>query len=190
MKKKFLYGFLGLIAFCWLVSNCGGSTSNETVDTDSTKNESVSEPKKDSVLWQRREEIDPMDDSKTIFSSLSSENYVNLDFPYEGDTYARFCVRSSKKYGLDVIFSIDRGQLSGREYNGNNYILVRFDNKPAQKFYFNNAADGSSEVVFLSNPRSFIKKAKVAHKILAETEVYQNGVPRWTFVCDKPLEWE
>ena len=45
---------------------------------------------------------DEMTDSENIWASVKSDNYVNQDFPYEGNTYASITVRYMKKYGYDV----------------------------------------------------------------------------------------
>lgn len=139
--------------------------------------------------WDLTEEVDPMTDVKSVWKSLKSDNCNHFDFPYQGDTYATITVRYMKKYGTDVIFQIDRGQINGSKYRGNDYLTVRFDDGPAEKYYFNNADDGDSEMVFLKATTKFINKAKKAHRILVETSIYQEGNPTWIFTCDDPLTW-
>lgn len=102
----------------------------------------------------------------SYWHSLSSNNYAYFDFPYEGGSYLTITVRYMKKYGYDVLLSISRGQIVGSEYNGTNYIRVRFDCDKAQKWYYNESIDGSNTVVFLQNPQKFIEKLQNAKDII------------------------
>lgn len=155
-----------------------------------TNEEEEVAPEPELKRWDVQEEVDEMDDSRSVWKSLRSDDYQSFDFPYQGYTYANITVRYMKRYGTDVIFSIDRGQLNGNEYNGNDYLNIRFDDEKAERYYFNESDDRSSEIVFLRNPSKFIKKAKKAKRILIQTSVYQEGSPTWHFSCDEPLEWE
>ena len=95
-----------------------------------------------------------------------------------------------KKYGNDVILTLSKGQLLSNEYNGTNYVTVRFDDDAPQKYYTNTPADGSSNVLFLNNAKKFIKRAKTAKTIKIQVPVYQEGTPIFTFKVDVPLTWE
>ena len=143
----------------------------------------------DSVTWVLRTETDEMTDSKNIWATIVSDNYISQDFPYNGETYARITVRYMKKYGYDVLISIDRGQINGSEYNGTDYITARFDDSAPKKYYFNESADGSPETVFLRNAKDFMGKCKTANTIKIDLPLYQYGRPVFTFHVDKPLEW-
>lgn len=138
--------------------------------------------------WTRKEETDPMNDSKSVFVSVISDNTNKLDFPY-GDVYVKLTVRRMKKYGVDVLVNSSSGQIYGSEYNGDNYVTIRFDSNNPMRFYFNEASDGSSDVVFLRKRTAFIRAAKKAHKIIVEIPYYQAGRQVFTFTTPKPLEW-
>lgn len=188
--------FLGIILIVIAGKNSSNNDSNIELLTDDVTNEQsakISENNeasaKDSVLWNFRTKIDEMTDSKNIWASIRSDNYINQDFPYEGNTYASITVRYMKKYGYDVLIEIDRGQIVGSEFTGDNYVTVRFDSTAAKKYYFNDAADGSSETVFLKNAKDFIEKSKKAKAIKVEIPVYEAGRPIFSFHVDKPLEW-
>lgn len=111
----------------------------------------------------------------------------NFDFPYEGNSYLTITVRWMKKYGYDVLLEITKGQMVGNEYNGTNYVRVRFDGGKVQKFYYNEPNDGSSNLVFLKKAHTFIEKCKSAKDIIIEQEFYQEGVHQFKFHVDEPL---
>lgn len=149
----------------------------------------VPEPEPEKVLWSITEEKDEMTDSKNIWATINSNNSITQDFPYEGYTYAFITVRYMKKYGYDVLIRISQGQINGRSYYGTDYITARFDEGTPKKYYFDEAADGSSETVFLRNSSDFIKKCKQAKDIKIDIPIYQGGRPVFTFHVDEPLVW-
>lgn len=146
----------------------------------------VEKPKKE---WSVSREVDPMTDKETVWKSITSKNGINQDFPYEGYTQAHITVRKSPKYGTDVYVQIDRGQINGNEYRGTNYVTVRFDKTKAKRYYFNEAASGSSDIVFLQGVNDFIRRAKEAKSIKMEVPVFEYGDAFFEFEVDEPLEW-
>lgn len=165
-------------------------TSGSSSNNDSTK----VEPKKEvievpNITWNYTEEVDEMTDAVNKWASIKSDNYINQEFPYQGATFAEIGVRYMKKYGTDVMIKITQGQIIGNEYNGTNYITVRFDEDAPKKYYFNEAADLSTETVFLTNPKSFIEGCKKAKNIKVEIPLYQAGRPLFRFYVDESLVW-
>ncbi|MBO7559114.1 MAG: hypothetical protein J6T52_11560 [Bacteroidaceae bacterium] len=146
-------------------------------------------PCKSKVVWDFSIEKDEMTDSKNIWASIISDNSISQDFPYEGLTFAKITIRYMKKYGFDAIISITKGQIHGNRYNGNNYITARFDDRTPKKYYYNEAADGSSEMVFISSKSDFIKKCKQAKDIKIDIPIFQAGRPLFIFHVDEPLVW-
>ena len=163
----------------------------EEVAVDSVEAYDVDEilPEKTKVVWDFTIDKDEMTDSKNIWAKIISDNSVSQDFPYEGFTYAKITIRYTKKYGYDAIISVTKGQILGNRYNGTNYITARFDDGTPKKYYFNEAADGSSEMVFISNKSEFIKKCKQAKSIKLDIPLYQAGRPVFIFQVDEPLTW-
>lgn len=141
------------------------------------------------VTWNFTIVKDEIYDTNNIWAEIKSDNYISQRFPYEGYTYATISVRYMKKYGYDVIIVISKGQIHGNRYNGNNYITARFDEGSPKKYYFNEAADGSSDRVFLSSKSDFIKRCKQAKDIKIDIPIYQAGRPLFTFHVDEPLVW-
>lgn len=190
--KKIILAIVG-VSFLVLCINCNSiTTSNGTyldsdtavIDTALYGNTPIEVEKK---AWSLKTKQDDMDDSKSYFYSLQSDNYANFDFPYEGDSYLTIVVRWMKKSGYDVLLKITDGQMVGNEYNGTNYVRVRFDGGKVQKFYYDEPNDGSSNLVFLRNAQKFIEKCKNAKDIIIEQEFYQEGVHQLKFHVDEPL---
>ena len=147
------------------------------------------EDDEDLVTWNINTSIDEMTDTKNIWASITSDNYIEQNFPYEGKTHATITVRYMKKYGYDVLLGIERGQIIGIDINGTNYVTARFDNSTPKKYYFDEAADGSSDHVFLRNAKDFMEKCKKAKEIKVDIPIYQAGKPVFTFHVEKPLQW-
>lgn len=190
--KKIILAIVG-VSFLVLCINCNSITTSNgayldsdtaVIDTALYGNTPIEVEKK---AWSLQTKQDEMDDSKSYWYSLQSDNYANFDFPYEGDSYLTITVRWMKKYGYDVLLEITDGQMVGNEYNGTNYVRVRFDGGKVQKFYYNEPNDGSSNLVFLRNAQKFIEKCKNAKDIIIEQEFYQEGVHQFKFHVDEPL---
>lgn len=190
--KKIILAIVG-VSFLVLCINCNSITTSNgayldsdtaVIDTALYGNTPIEVEKK---AWSLQTKQDEMDDSKSYWYSLQSDNYANFDFPYEGDSYLTITVRWMKKSGYDVLLKITDGQMVGNEYNGTNYVRVRFDGGKVQKFYYDEPNDGSSNLVFLRNAQKFIEKCKNAKDIIIEQEFYQEGVHQFKFHVDEPL---
>lgn len=186
-----LFIFAILISTCNKTRNVGGREDSlavvTAIDTTTTALNSTEEQIK---RWNETSEKDEMTDVMSYWSTLISDNTVYFDFPYEGGSELKITVRYMKKYGTDVIISISQGQMLCNEYNGTNYVTVRFDDTPAKKYYTNEPADGSPDNLFLNNPKDFINRAKTAKTIKIEVPFYQEGNHVFTFTVDEPLKWE
>ena len=168
-----------------------GKKVNNTVAVAATEDKVEVENKndKDLITWHYESSMDEMTDTKNVWASLKSDNYIEQEFPYEGDTYATIIIRYMKKYGTDVILEIDRGQIVGIDVNATNFVSAKFDDAEPRKYYFDNAADMSTEQVFLRNAKDFINRCKSAKVIKVDIPMFQAGRPVFTFHVDKPLEW-
>lgn len=181
-----------------MVGKCSSSKSAEPVGEDYVEADSVdvveadnsySNSKPVTKTWDFAIDKDPMSDTNNIWASIRSDDYITQDFPYEGSTYAKITVRYMKKYGYDVIIEITKGQINGRSYYNTDYITARFDDGKPQKYYFNEAADGSSTIVFLHRSSDFIKRCKQAKDIKIDIPIYKGGRPVFSFHVDEPLVW-
>lgn len=195
------YGLIGFGVFVLIgfIATLGGNsnTNSQNSDSDSIVVDSVeiddvsiaSQEEKQLKTWNYSTDTDEMNDSKSRFASLVSDNTVNFDFPYQGGSSLSLIVRYMKKYGTDVYIKISSGQFICNEYQGTNNVRVRFDDAAPIKFSTNEPSDGSSDMLFLNNAKKFIKLAKQAKTIKIEAPFYQEGNRIFTFTVDKPLEW-
>lgn len=141
------------------------------------------------ITWDKSEKVDPMTDKVTKYASLRSQDYVNLRFPYEGDTYMTMTIRQ-KGGQTDIYLVIDRGQIQCNEYSGTDFVNVRFDDENPIKFRTAEAASGDSEIVFISgNINKFINKCKKAKNIKVQIPIYHYGQALFTFYVTDPLQW-
>ena len=185
---------IGVITTLFLCTNGNEKEVPSAYDEDVDSIEEVMEsqidaPQPTKAEWKFNIQRDEMTDTKNIWATIESDNYITQNFPYEGQTYASITIRYMKKYGYDAIIQITKGQINGSNYYGTDYITARFDEGSAKKYYFNDAADGSSEMVFLRNSSDFIKRCKQAKDIKIDIPLYQEGRPVFTFHVDEPLTW-
>ena len=115
MKKGCLIT-IGVLFFIFVIAIIGAALSpDEGNDSSSTeqKEQIGNVEKKDAeTKWTYSENIDEMTEKKTFFASLTSDNKVDFDFPYEGGSSLSINVRQSPKYGKDVYFTISKGQFT------------------------------------------------------------------------------
>jgi hypothetical protein len=116
-----------------------------------------------------------------------SVNSLHLSFPYNGKNYGHLIVRQHPQYGLDVIVSVDQGQILCDVYTCK--LKIRFDDGPVQNFTMAPAADQSTTVVFAKYTKWAIKKLRAAHKISVQVPMYQEGNQVLKFKVKKPLVW-
>lgn len=195
--KFYLGGTLLILGNLFAICSCGQSSKNTgineyvdsvCVDSDYVTSDDITTTEQ-IKKWNYSTETDEMNDSKSRFASLTSDNSIEFDFPYNGGSTMYLTVRYMKKYGTDVILKISSGQFLCNEYNGTNYVRVRFDDGAATKFNTLEPSDGSTDQLFLSNAKKFISLAKKAKIIKVEAPFYQEGNRVFTFSVDKPLEW-
>ena len=139
--------------------------------------------------WQYDQQNDAMTSKASRTASIKSSNSLDLDFPYKGLNFGHLQIRQHPKWGLDVIFSIDKGQLQCNSYGGCP-IEVRFDDAPAVRFSGTEPADNSSDTVFIQGAPKFIALAKKSKRILIRMNVYHGGAPVLEFSSPKTLEWD
>ncbi len=131
-------------------------------------------------LWSYSHTDDPMSKGITRLASLYSSNTVNFDFPYGGEQNGSLTLRTDPKYGKDVIFSIEKGQILCASYDGCT-VLVRFDDEDAASYTAVGAADNSSETIFIRNYSRFIEKMMKAKRVRISVNIYQEGSPVFDF---------
>jgi hypothetical protein len=121
--------------------------------------------------WEYQENTDEMDGSVIKFASCKSINSVEFDFPYGGGSYLQLLVRKMKGRN-EVILKISKGQFIG---SYSETCKIKFDDGPVKEYSFNDAADGSSDYIFLESAASIIKQLKQAKHVKIQPTFYQAG---------------
>ena len=137
--------------------------------------------------WAYLDNADPMTDRLTSTACTTSTNQVRLDAPYE-DVAAELCIRQSPKWGLDVFVQLrGDGQILCRPFR-DCAVKVRFGEGAQQSFSAADSADGSSNIIFLTNASRFVTGVKAADLTRIELTLYQAGNQIVEFNT-KGLEW-
>ena len=89
-------------------------------------------------------------------------------------------MRTHPRYGKDVIFSIEKGQILCRSYE-DCIVLVRFDDEPPVNYSAVGASDNSTETIFIRNYNKFVKKLLKAKQVRIATNIYKQGAPVFEF---------
>lgn len=192
--SPFAIGCLGLLGLAVVGSlmSTGGSSSNtsagstpspalaSTASTDPTPGSLPSAPPPVGSQWSYSHDTDEMSGKVTHSAQVQSDNSVEFGFPYQGSQHGRLLIRRHPRFGHDVIFSIERGQLLCPSYEGCT-VLVRFDEDEAQHFDATGAADHSTETLFIQNYDRFVARLRKAKRVRISPQVYQQGNVVFTF---------
>lgn len=130
--------------------------------------------------WSYFQSDDPMSKGKTYQAVLLSSNTVSFDFPYSGPQNGKLMLRTDPKYGKDVIFSIEKGQILCPSYDECS-VLVRFDEGKATTYSASGAADNSTETIFIRNYSRFSEQMMKAKRVRLSVNIYQEGAPVFDF---------
>jgi hypothetical protein len=135
--------------------------------------------------WEYNTSEDKMTSNITKYATITSNESLSLDFPYEGNNLGYLKLR--KKNGvLNILIMIDKGQISGSYENEN--VKVRFDDNKAITFSYSKPEDSSSDLIFIDNETKFLSKLKKSKKILIGLPLYQNGTQILSFTTEN-LKW-
>lgn len=129
-----------------------------------------------------------MSGKTTRYAQIRSDNSLSLGFPYSGRNYGQLTVRQHPKYGLDVIFQVEKGQLMCNGHRGC-VIAVKFDDKAPMTFSADGPEDNSTEVAFLRDEGRFINAARGARRILVQVTMFRAGNQLLEFTAPEPLKW-
>ena len=140
--------------------------------------------------WTYGEQRDEMSGKSERHAYVPSFNSLSLSFPYAGTNMGQLLVRKHPRYGLGVIFSIDKGQIICRSYGDGCFVKVKYDDGPVHHFSASPPDDGSSTHIFLNDPARFIAGARKAKEIRVQATYYQGGSPALLFKTPGPLEWK
>jgi hypothetical protein len=152
----------------------------EPSPTDPAPAAAAPEPEPTGLQWTYDHREDAMTGKPTHTAYVLSTNTVNFDFPYGGQQHGKLMLRTDPKYGQDVIFTIEQGQILCRSYEDCS-VLVRFDDGKPQRFSGIGPADNSSETVFIRNYSRFEKSLRKSKIVRISVNVYQEGAPVFEF---------
>jgi hypothetical protein len=124
--------------------------------------------------WRYDRSDEGMSGKAVITAQVTSTNTINLDFPYSGSQHGTLTLRRHPRWGNDVIFRIERGQILCHSY-GNCTINVKFDDGKVIRLNGNPPEDNSSEVVFIPGFSTFTKQLPNAKRVKIEVSLYQAG---------------
>ena len=179
--------FLGGIIISVFSSIFSSGTGNDTTSTTTSSpsspvSETISspEPVVPGSQWSYSQDADAMSKGTTYHAAVSSSNTVNFDFPYSGEQHATLNLRVDPRYGKDVIFRIERGQILCHSYEDCT-VLVRFDDGKAVNYTAVGAADNSTETIFIRNYGRFVENMLKAKMVRISTNIYQEGAPVFEF---------
>lgn len=139
------------------------------------------------LVWTYSEKEDAMGRGVEKTAWIKSTNQFEFDPPYSRPQQAKLVLRNSPKYGRDVILQIERGQFLCRADGCR--ISIRFDEGKAQRWDANEAADGSSEYIFLHNQKRFVDRLRKAKSVQIEASFFQQGSRVMEFAVEE-LEWQ
>lgn len=137
--------------------------------------------------WLYEKEVDKMTGNTVAFAATHAVDSLDLAAPYKGTNIPRLVVRKFKNKGPEVIFGIEKGQLMCRSYSPCR-IDVRFDDGNLVTFQGEGAADQSSTMTFIQNPKKFIALASKAKRIYLRLAIYNNGNPIIEFSSPAALD--
>jgi len=130
--------------------------------------------------WNYTHLADTMAKGQIHQAVVLSSNTVTFDFPYSGAQRATLILRTHPRYGKDVIFQIERGQILCPSYEGCS-VLVRFGEGEAVSFRAAGPADSSTEAVFIHDYEGFIRRMLRASRVRIAANIYQEGSPTFEF---------
>lgn len=140
----------------------------------------VQEKPESGSQWNYFQTDDQMGKGVIYQALVSSSNAVNFSFPYSGPQRASLSLLTHPRYGKDVIFRIEKGQILCRSYEGCE-VIVRFDDEDAVKYSAVGAADNSPETIFIKRYDGFVKKLIAAKRVRISVDIYQEGSPVFDF---------
>lgn len=139
--------------------------------------------------WDYRTSVDKMTSKEENTAALTSDNMLDLAFPYKTEyNYGFLTVRGSPARP-EVLVSIVKGQILCPGYGDGCSITARFDQAPPIRFGAIGPSDHSSTVFFIHDAKRFVTLASKAKKILVQFTIYNAGNQTLEFSPSAPLVW-
>ncbi len=163
-------------------SSIFSSGTTDTVSSAQTQTASAaaSESNLPGSQWTYYQTDDDMGKGAVYTAHVSSTNTVEFSFPYSGEQHATLFLRTHPRWGKNLYFRIEKGQLLCNSYDGCN-VLIRFDDGAAMNFSAIGPEDNSTEILFIQNYGRFVEKMLKAKRVRIAVNVYQEGAPTFEF---------
>jgi hypothetical protein len=178
--------FLVIGGVLWFIGWIASSNSPSVSPSSSVRAPEVAAPVEVRPTWEYLREKDDMSSGEIRHAAIRSLNFIEFDFPYQGPQRATLRLRDHPRWGKNVIFQIERGQLLCRTDDCT--VRVRFDDGSAQTFSASEPDDHSSETLFIQNYARFLKRLRGAKVVRIQPTVYQQGSPTFEFDVSG-LQW-
>jgi hypothetical protein len=139
--------------------------ASSTASTPSESNGAIAQDVKpeETTEWTYESRKDEMRGSEDKYAIVNAGEPISLDFPY-GQQTGQIIIRKSPKFGFDIMVGVPSGQIMCNSFQ-NTYISVKFDSGPVQRYSCTDAADGSSNMVFVQGAKGFLAKLKKSKKL-------------------------
>jgi len=176
-------GCLAVVVVIFLIVQAtggGSGSSTGSLSPGRVVSSAPTAPPRAGSQWRYGQDMDEMTGRASHFASVESANTVEFGFPYQGAQHGQLTLRRHPRFGSNVLFAVERGQLLCPSYEGCT-VLVRFDEGEALQFSANAPADNSTETVFIANYDRFMSKMRGARQVRISVGVYQEGEQTFTF---------
>ena len=125
------------------------------------------------LIWRYDDRTDDISGKISNRAWIRSKNQIEFDFPYTGLQRATLVIRKHPRFGTDVILKIDKGQFLCRSRDCD--VILRFDEKTANRQPMLEPEDASSETLFFENKTHVIRNLKSHSTLLIEATFYDEG---------------
>jgi hypothetical protein len=174
----FLIALFGVILFGFIIENKGGSISFSGQEAELNRIKDIAPIVANTWVYNKDRDSVSNKEGKSAF--ITSSNVFELGLPYQGGTEGMLMLRKHPRYGNDVIFSINTGQLLCTSLKGCE-VSIRFDDNPPIKVKAMEPVDYSNTSLFLHGYSSLVKKLKISRKAIVEVTFYQQGNKAFEF---------
>ncbi len=162
------------VQLCNSINSYGGSLDQQQAaaerNLDCDKHDLVKLDNK-KPQWIYTSKVDPMNDTTSYLSDLSSNNSESLGHDWRDSTRMNIYLSASGQ-SRSVGLAVQQGLFSCTSYRDCT-INIRFDN--AKPVAFRARASDDSQLIFLNDYHGFIARMMKAKKMLIEASFYQEG---------------
>lgn len=180
-------GAIGIVLLAVLIGSVWTAMQNPTASSSPARSSSLNQTPTPAAAkpppgaqWAYSHSEDSMAKGRIHTAWAKSSNTVNFDFPYAGPQHGTLSLRTHPRYGKDLIFRIEKGQILCRAYDGCS-ALVRFDDADPIGYEAAGPEDNSTEVIFIKNYSGFVEHMLKSKRVRISVPVYQQGSPVFDF---------